>query len=83
MQLCSQAVEIEHRTRVLRKTVARESLLYMRMTLRMTRAVKEESGGGLVINTLQPGDCIVSMHDELLLRRSRQTFREFVSQPCF
>lgn len=67
----------------MRKTVARESLLYMRMTLRMTRAVKEESGGGLVINTLQPGDCIVSMHDELLQRRSRQTFREFVSQPCF
>lgn len=37
MQLCSQqAVEIEYRTRVIRKTVARESLLYMRVTLKMT-----------------------------------------------
>jgi len=84
MQQCSQqAVEIEYRRRVIRKTVARESLLYMRVTLKMTRAVKEESGGGLVINTLQPADCMVSMHGDLPQRRSRQTSREFVSRPWF
>ena len=41
----------------------------------MTRAANGESGGGLVIDTLQPEDCILSTHGDLPQRAVTSDFQ--------